>query len=499
MSEWQPRPDDDMRQDQQTSFFETTTSGISFLLGGNGSGTTETMMAKLAHFVLRLQPPPRRDTPFWIIAGSYEQVCEACWKEKLHGHGHIPDDMVEWDRVNWIKPKQNWPKTVPLKPWPGNPDTNWVLEFKSWRQGRDQMQARSLGGFAFSEQYPQIVFDEVFRGCREYSFRGNKLVEYTPVDPDLSYRLQEMIEQDRLPPRWRVFYCNTECARDAGHVSEAWYEEFFGMIPDEMRDVRQRGRFAGFEGLIYPSFNATIHCPPAEKFDHPADVDYRRAIDWGYGDPHAYCCLLAYRDRHGRWWIFDEIYIKKHGSALDKLKETSDYCRDVWGWKVRHPRFGTAWADSANPGDIEIANKLSAVYPDSDAIPMQSAPKRIDAGVEVVQRLLKVDPHLGTPRLFIHPKNCPNLKRQLRTYRWEKAAGETGVNPKDPRRTPLKKDDHAVDPLRYMLHAEDHCWSQAPADGETRDDTTRIERVSHGHSADPVTGTHGVRLQRKAA
>ena len=91
---FQPRADQHERFDQQTSFVESKAPGVIFLIGGNGAGTTECCMYKLSQFVLHT-PPPRKDTPFWIIAGSYEQTMEACWVEKLYGHGHIPKSEVD--------------------------------------------------------------------------------------------------------------------------------------------------------------------------------------------------------------------------------------------------------------------------------------------------------------------------------------------------------------------------------------------------------------------
>ena len=68
---WQPRKDQHERFDQQTSFFNSAAHGVIFLVGGNGAGTTETALAKAAKFVLSEQPPPRKDTPFWIISNSF--------------------------------------------------------------------------------------------------------------------------------------------------------------------------------------------------------------------------------------------------------------------------------------------------------------------------------------------------------------------------------------------------------------------------------------------
>ncbi|HTI49763.1 MAG TPA: hypothetical protein VL475_02385, partial [Planctomycetaceae bacterium] len=108
-----PRKDQPEKYDQQSSFVFNESQGVTFLIGGNGAGTTECAMHKLARFIMNT-PPPRLDTPFWIIGNSYDQVMDACWKEKLYGHGHIPKAEVDWDRVAWYKPNLFWPFKVPL-------------------------------------------------------------------------------------------------------------------------------------------------------------------------------------------------------------------------------------------------------------------------------------------------------------------------------------------------------------------------------------------------
>lgn len=230
-----PRPDQPERFDQQASFYYSKLPGVAFMIGGNGAGTSEICCAKVAKFVLEDQRPPRKDTPFWLAGPNYELTMETLWKEKLYGHGHILPDDVDWRRIGWYDSKAGLPARVPLKPWPGHPGRNWTLEFKSYDQGRDALQARAIGGFMFTEQFPWALLTEVLRGCREYDFPGSKMCEFTPVDPALSIELEEMLETDSLPEGWGVFRANTECAMEAGHVSEAWFREFFGMVSDEMR------------------------------------------------------------------------------------------------------------------------------------------------------------------------------------------------------------------------------------------------------------------------
>lgn len=471
---FRPRPDQPAKGDEQTGFFDSRHPGVSFLLAGNGAGSTTLGLMKAADFVLHQQAPPRANTPFWIIAESYEQVCEACWAEKLYGRGMIPESEIDRKNIAWLSSKDNWPKRVPLKPWPGRPGKNWLLEFKSYKQGRAQMQARAIGGFLFVEQFPWGILEEVLRGSREYEFPGSKLAEFTPVDPERSIELQEMIEDDDLPPGWAVYWANTECAVEAGQVSQQWFDEFFGMLPDDIKPVRCRGEFGRFEGQIYQEWDPKRHCVGDDEMTFPDGVQFRRTIDWGSGPENPFCCLWLYRNVDGQWYVFDEYY------SADQSRTTADHLEQVvrqserWDWDDGEPWFGTTYADPSDPDNIRVASKLSEYKPDVGSLSISAANNSVREGIEHVKYLLKSDPKLkGQCRLYVHKQRCPNLVREMRGYRWEQGS-DTGKNPRDSSGKPLKKGDHACDALRYAV------FTEASRRGET------ITRKARKHTASSV-------------
>lgn len=433
--------------------------------------TTECMCHAVAKFVLHDQPPPRRDTPFWLVGGSYSQVCGTLWKEKLYGHGHIPKVEVDFDRIDWFKPNQGWPFRVPLKDWPGRPGKNWTLVFKSYDQGRAAMQAESIGGLAFSEQFEFSILEEVLRGCREYNFPGSKMIEFTPVDPSLSSELQEMIENgfapknraDRkngaryLPDTWEIYRANTECAMEAGHISREWFHEFFGMVSDELLQTRLTGAWGTFEGLVYAGFNPAIHVVPDELVDHPPGVRYIRAIDWGAGPENPFACLWMYRDGVGIWTVFDEYY------STDQAKTPLDHLAEVKArhpWPTHSPFHGMTWCDPSNVGMRRIAQTMG--------FNIGGGRNAVFEGITCVQQKLQGNPALAhfdaagkyviPPMLRIH-EGCRNLRREFQQYQWEKGGG--GLNPKSPRAIPVKKNDHALDALRYGIYSEEN-WEASP-------------------------------------
>jgi hypothetical protein len=448
---FQPRPNDVARYDQQEGFIKSQTRGVAAFIGGNGAGTTECAMHKLARFVMETEPP-RKDTPFWIIGDTYEQAMKVCWKEKLYNHGHLPRSEIDFSRIHYYRPHMNWPYLVPLKEWPTAPGKNWVLEFKSYDQGRALMQAASIGGFCFTEQFPWSLLTEVIRGCREYNFPGSKFCEFTPVDPALSWELENMQRESTLPPGWEIYRANTEVALEYGHVDRTWYEEFFGMMAPEEVEVRKIGAWASFAGQIYQSFNPDIHT--VTHIAHPPGVHYRRVIDWGAGPENAFVCLWGFRNGVGQWFIFDEYwstsqqYDALHHLELimarhpwpDQMVLTNEEREKMEGY------YGTTWADPSSLDNIRLAMRLN--------FPIQKAANSIFEGIDCVRRHLKVIPALDEPRLIIDRKRCPNLFREMQTYHWEQGT-ETGRNPRDARPDPCKKDDHAVDALRYLLFSEE--------------------------------------------
>ena len=229
---------------------------------------------KCASFLLNTKPP-RKDTPFWIISELYYQSMGVCWAEKLNGRQFLPDAEIDFDRIVWHKPSLNWPFYVPLKPFPGT-NKNWLLEFKSYGQGRAAMQARSIGGFWFSEQFPWELFVEVLRGCRDYMFRGGQFAEFTPINPDLCIAMEKIL--DKPPKGWGSYRLSTEENRP--NLAPEWYDSFQSSVPQEMIQTRFYGALATFEGAIFQSFSPDVHVTDDDAMARLPGTKHHRGIDW---------------------------------------------------------------------------------------------------------------------------------------------------------------------------------------------------------------------------
>ena len=423
----------------------------------HNSGTTTAGCAKLANVVLRTHPPPRRNAPFWIVSNTYEQVCATIWDEKLFGQGFIPEVEIDTDKIHWLSKKDNWPLRVPLKPWPKHPGRNWVLEFKSFEQGRSALQARSVCGAFLSEQFPLSVFLEILRGARDYQPGGNFWAEFTPIDPELCLWVEKLMKD---PPKgWEFFRCNTELNKP--NLADGWFDSFFESVPDEMRETRMTGALSTFEGVIYSGFNPAWHVIPADEVEFPQGIRHLLGVDWGAGKEHPFACVWCYRDSVGKFVFYDEYYsTDQTATVIDHAEAIKARCRE-WGWPVdedeqgsfinrilgaRGPTlYGPAFADPSRPTDLNLFNR--------GGIPTVAAVNSVLPGIDCVRAKLKPIEGVG-PRLVISDR-CERLIEEIRKYRWKRGATalETKArNPSAPPPEPVKVDDHLVDATRYVIY-----------------------------------------------
>lgn len=455
---FEPRPDRPEEGDEQTGFYESDKL-VTFALGGNGSGKTFVAAQRLIAYLCERQPPPIRDTPFWILGPDLELTCKVAWAQKLSTM--IPHAWVDWDRITWHHEKQNYPRAVPLIPWEDYPGRNWVLEFKSYEQGRSAMQGTAIGGAWFTEQYPATIFEEVLRGLREWSFPGSVWCEFTPIDPALSVEVEEIYNKwqagDEQYANYGFHHLNTIEAMKAGHVREDWVKTYFAGVSEDMQETRKRGVFASYTGQIYKNWRPRLHTwNDAEYGPLPiptSGVIHKRAMDWGSSEEHPFVCLWGFKDATGCWYIYDE-YWSNDQSVL--WEEHAEIVRERHEWPD-DPHYRDCYGDPSRPDLIrEFGNA---------GIPMTAARNDVDEGIERVRLLLRVNEATGDPRLIIDRKACPKLARQMATYRWEKGA-LSGLNPKAGKPKPLKKDDDAVDALRYLVFS-DYVYALGHIVGET--------------------------------
>lgn len=193
----------------------------------------------------------------------------------------------------------------------------------------------------------------------------------------------------------------------------------------------------GFAGMIFEEFDPDLHVLGAENrlsiLRPPTQfAEVRAGVDWGYRNPGA--IVVLGRDGDGVWWVLAE-HVEK---ALPVMTSGG---RDWTGVaKTLKAEYGIRRFACDPSGASFIAAFRRA------GLPAFAADNDVGAGIQAVATALHVDESDRRPGLLI-AQSCPHLVDELSSYAWDdRAEGER----------PRKEDDHAVDALRYALHAKQH-------------------------------------------
>ena len=196
------------------------------------------------------------------------------------------------------------------------------------------------------------------------------------------------------------------------------------------------GKWVLAEGAIFEEWNDAIHV--IDPFDIPSHWTRFRSIDFGYSNP--FVCLWIAVDPDGRLYIYREIY------KTQRIVE--DHAKDI-----KRLSTNETIAFTVADHDAEDRATLSA-----HGIETRPADKAVSVGIQNTQsRLRKSDD--GKPRLFIfrgslveYDFELAEAKRPTRLI--EEMPGYVWAN-NTKKEQPVKKNDHAIDALRYAVQAID--------------------------------------------
>lgn len=183
------------------------------------------------------------------------------------------------------------------------------------------------------------------------------------------------------------------------------------------------------EGAIFDFFDPKIHVVKTP----PAAAEYWiAAIDYGSVNPFA--CLLigvnsGYSTQTGKQlWVEKEYYWDPKKSGRQKVN--SEFADEV--------------------GEFLEPYAVKNIYIDPSAEAFQLELRRrgmhvVHANNDVYNGIQKLSSDLRNGKLLICAE-CKNLIREIESYVWDSKKAERGDD------EPLKKDDHAVDALRYAIN-----------------------------------------------
>lgn len=395
-----------------------------WVFGGNRSGKTECGAAECVYMARGIHPYRRnkKDVSGWVVSLSQQVQRDVAQKKILY---YLRPDWIE--EIVMLSGRRDFPESgvidlIRVKNVFGGVST---IGFKSCDQGREKFQGSSLDFVWFDEEPPKDVYEEC--RMRVMDKKGDIFGTMTPLK-GITFLYDEIYMNKRGNPE--VWYEFMEW-KDNPYLSKEEIRLLENSMDEETLQARKYGRFSAGEGLVYPEFDENVHV--VEPQEIPPEWQDTISIDPGLHNPLA--ALWFAVDPDDNVYVLAEYYQaeKDIDYHADRIKEI---CRRL-GWKEDGRGRVRAIIDSAaNQRTLASPRSVTELFYERGILADPDVNKDLFAGIGRVKSYLKRGN--GQPDLYIF-RGCVHLIRELKGYFW----GEGDV--------PKKRDDHALDALRYYL------------------------------------------------
>ena len=296
------------------------------------------------------------------------------------------------------------------------------VQFMSYDMDLGKFGGVDLDQVHFDEEPPEDIRTECFK--RLWDRGGHEVFTMTP-QWSLSWVLDFLEERSGSGSVCLV----RSSTLDNPHISrEAVLADMEGMSDLEVR-VRVFGEFAHLEGLVFGEFDRGVHVVSAPGVGGDVVVGIDPGARWAAA---VFVCF----DSENRATVFDEVFlegsVERSVTVPDLAAAIRGRC-DFWGVDP----FFVIDPSARNRNLVDGRSVLDALV--REGVPVAGANNRLSASVLEVKR------RLGSGGLVISDR-CERLLWELGRYRNDPAAGPGEVRP-------LRKDNHAVDGLRYAVMA----------------------------------------------
>lgn len=395
-----------------------------WVFGGNRSGKTECGAVETVWLARGIHPyrQNKKNVQIWVVSLS-TQVQRDVAQEKV----------LSYLSKSWIK------EIVMLsgrKDSPQNGVIDYItiknifggeskIGFKSCDQGRDKFQGTSLDYVWFDEEPPEDIYKEcrmrVLDRCGEIYGTMTPLKGLTWVYNTIY--LNEGNDEE--------VWCEFMEWADNPYLSPSEIKSLTASLSESELEARRYGKFINSGGQVYSEFDESINV--IEPFNVPQEWYDNISIDPGLNNPlsaHWYAV-----DYDNNIYVIAEHYETKQ-TVEYHAKKIKEICRRL-NWQTASNGMYSALIDSAaNQRTLSSPKNVCELFYDNGILVNPKVNKDLYSGINRVKSYLKNAE--GISKLFIF-KNCTNMIREIKGYFW-------GNND-----APIKKDDHAMDELRYYI------------------------------------------------
>jgi phage terminase large subunit-like protein len=418
-----------------------------WVFGGNRSGKTECGAVEAIYMARGVHPyrENRKDVFGWIVSLSTQVQRDVAQKKVLN---YLRKEWIE--EIIMLSGRKDSPETgiidqLVIKNVYGGKS---VIGFKSCDQGREKFQGSSLDFVWFDEEPPKDIYEEC--KMRIFDKEGDIFGTMTPLK-GLTF-----VYNDLYLKSGGEIWCEFMEWLDNPYLSKKEIKALtLAMTSDEL-ESRRYGRFMTGEGLVYSEFNENVHV--ITPFNVPLEWQDNISIDPGLNNPlsaHWYAV-----DYDGNVYVIAEHYEAKkdidyHSSKIKKISKSLLWHTDSKG------RICALIDSAANQRTLASSKSVSELFYERAINVNTNVNKDLFSGINRVKSYLSGEN--GIPKLYIF-KNCVNLIKEIKGYWW-------GNND-----TPKKKDDHALDELRYYIMTKPHAINKGIELTEIQKDKERLMR-----------------------
>lgn len=374
----------------------------------------------------------QRQGRYFVVFRTYKQAKDVVWKQYL---SLIPKELRQKTNDTELsvtfpylkgKMKMPWGEEIEIQHDDNKPPSSIQLLGSDEADSHRGMYAHGIIFDEYAKQNPDNwsqVYEPMFSTTDGWAvFMSTPLgynhwydmVEYASSHPD-SWFYSEATWRDN-PAVTRHFIEN---ARD--EAKEKGTLNFF------LQEYELE--FRSVEGSVFPDFDRKVHVVNPDKI--PQNGTIYIGIDFGWDAPTAVIFMLV--DYEGKWWVFDEIYVRQTliSSLIPIIKS-----------KLADKRLTLAVGDSAQAE--HIAQIQTAGIP---IIPVKKIKDSIPLGINLIAEKIKPRQQLSgipQPNLFIS-SHCKNFIREMEQYRYPEKRELRNYS-----ELPIDEDNHGPDALRYI-------------------------------------------------
>ncbi len=396
-----------------------------WVFGGNRSGKTECGAVETIYMARGIHPyrKNKKDVFGWVVSLSQQVQRDVAQSKILK---YLNPDWIE--DVTMLSGKKDCLSSgiidqIKIKNVFGGIST---IGFKSCDQGREKFQGSSLDFVWFDEEPPKDIYDEC--KMRVLDKRGDIFGTMTPLK-GLTFIYDEIFLNSYNSKE--VWYEFIEWA-DNPFLNKKEIKLLTSTMSERELSTRRYGEFASDFGRVYTEFDENVHV--IKPFDVPYDWQDVLSIDPGLKNPLS--CHFYAVDYDGNVYVVAEHY-ESGLDVYEHSKKIKEICKKI-NWRTDFNGKINALIDSAaNQKTLAYSKSVAELFYENGINVNTNVNKDLFSGINRVKSFFKSN------KIFIF-ENCVNLIRELKGYRW--GNGDA----------PIKRDDHALDELRYYVMTKPH-------------------------------------------